>query len=75
MVKGLGKETIYFNCRLDIGITNWNAIDEFFSVTKHEGQRKKNPNPPCEKESKEMTVNCSLSVLNINNVMYSRKYA
>ena len=40
MVKGLDKETIYFNFRLDIGITNLNAIDEIFSVTKHEGQRK-----------------------------------
>ena len=35
--------------------------------------REKNPNQPCQKESKEMTANCSLSVLDIHNVTYSRK--
>ena len=40
MVEGLDKETIYFNFRLDIGITNFNDMDEFVSVTKQEGQRK-----------------------------------
>ena len=39
-VKGLDKETIYFDFRLDIGITNFNDMDEFAPVTKHEGQRK-----------------------------------
>ena len=38
--EGLDKETIYFNFRLDIGITEVNDMDEFISVTKHEGQRK-----------------------------------
>ena len=28
-------ETIYFNFRLDVGITNLNDIDEFVPVTKH----------------------------------------
>ena len=35
MVKGLDKETIYFNFRLEIGIINFNNMDEFVSVTKH----------------------------------------
>ena len=39
-VKGLDKETIYFDFRLDIGITNFNDMDEFAPVTKHERQRK-----------------------------------
>ena len=34
-VKRLDKETIYFSFRLDIGITNFNNMDEFFSVTKY----------------------------------------
>ena len=34
MVKGLDKETIYFNFRLDIGINNFNDMDEFVFVTK-----------------------------------------
>ena len=38
-VKGLDKETIYFNFRLNIGITNFNDMDEFATVTKHERQR------------------------------------
>ena len=47
-------------------------MDELAPVTKHEQQRKQNPNPPREKESKEMTANCSLSVLCISYVTYSR---
>ena len=39
-LKGLDKKTIYFNFRLDIGITNFNNMDEFAPVTKHEWQRK-----------------------------------
>ena len=35
MVKGLDKETIYFNFRLDIDITNFSDMDEFVSVTRH----------------------------------------
>ena len=35
MVKVLNKETIYFNFRLDIGITKFNDMNEFVSVTKH----------------------------------------
>ena len=38
-VKGLDKETIYFNFSLYIGITNFNNI-EFAPVTKHERLRK-----------------------------------
>ena len=38
-VKGLDKETIYFYFRLDIGTTNFNDMDEFAPVTKHERQR------------------------------------
>ena len=72
-MKGLDKETIYFNLRLDIGITNLDDMDELAPITKHERQREQNPNPPCEKESKEMTANCSLNVLDINYVMHSRK--
>ena len=39
-VKRLDKETIYFNFRLDIGITDFNDMDEFVSVTKQGRQRK-----------------------------------
>ena len=39
-VKRLDKETIYFNFRLDIGITNFSDVDEFVSVTKHTKGRK-----------------------------------
>ena len=42
MVKGLDKETIYFNFRLDIGITNFNNMDESVYVTKHMNKRKSN---------------------------------
>ena len=56
-------------------------MDKFDSLTKHvkgrererERERERNSKPPCDKESKEMTANCSLSVLDINYVTYSRK--
>ena len=48
-------------------------MDEYAPVTKTEWQRKQNSNPPGEKESKKMTANCSLSVLDINYVTYSTK--
>ena len=68
MVKGLDNETIYFNFRLDTGITNFNDMDEFVSVTKHMmGRESKISIHPVRKES--------LSVLNISYVMYSRKCA
>ena len=35
-VKSLDKETIYFNFRFDIGISNFNDTDKFAPVTKHE---------------------------------------
>ena len=35
MVKGLDKETVYFNFRLDMGIIYWYDMDEFVSITKH----------------------------------------
>ena len=31
-VEGLDKETIYFNFRLDIGITNFHEMDEFAPI-------------------------------------------
>ena len=34
-VKGLDKDTTYFNFILYIGITNMNNMDEFVPVTKH----------------------------------------
>ena len=34
-IKKLDKETIYFDFRFDIGITNFNDMDEFVSVTKY----------------------------------------
>ena len=53
MVKGLDKETIYFNFRLDIGITNFNNIDEFVSVTKYmKGRESKVPIHPVRKNPK-----------------------
>ena len=53
MVKGLDKETIYFNFRLDIGITNFNDMDEFVSVTKHmKGRESKIPIHPVRKNPK-----------------------
>ena len=53
MVKGLDKETIYFNFRLDIGITNFNNIDEFASVTKYmKGRESKIPIHPVRKNPK-----------------------
>ena len=39
MVKGLVNETIYFNFRVDIGITNFNNTDELIFVTKHKKGR------------------------------------
>ena len=52
-------------------------MDKFDSLTKHvkgrERERERNSKPPCDKESKEMTANRSLSVLDINYVTYSRK--
>ena len=57
MVKGLDKEPIYFNFRLDIGITNFNDMDEFVSVTKHmKGRESKIPIHPVVKNPKEMTA-------------------
>ena len=38
--KGIRWGNIYFNFRLDIGITNFRELDEFAPVTKHERQRK-----------------------------------
>ena len=35
MVEGLDKETTYFSFRLDIGITKFNNMDQFVSITKH----------------------------------------
>ena len=53
MVKGLDKETIYFNFRLDIDITNFNDMDEFVSVTKHmKGRESKTPIHPVIKNLK-----------------------
>ena len=34
-IQKLDKETIYFDFRFDIGITNFNDMDEFVSVTKY----------------------------------------
>ena len=39
-VKVLDKETTYFTFRLDTDITNFDDMDEFAPVTKHERQRK-----------------------------------
>ena len=53
MVKGLDKETIYFNFRLDIGINNFNDMDEFVSVTKPmNGRESKIPIHPVRKNPK-----------------------
>ena len=53
MVKGLDKETIYFNFRLDIGITNFYNMDESVSVTKHtKGRERKIPIHPVRKNPK-----------------------
>ena len=46
-------ETIYFNFRLDIGITNLNDMDEFISVTKPmKGKESKIPIHPVRKNPK-----------------------
>ena len=53
MVKGLDKETIYFNFRLDIGITNFNDMHGFVSVTEHmKGSESKIPIYPVRKNPK-----------------------
>ena len=53
MVKGLDKETISFNFKLYIGITNFNDMDEFISVTKHmKGRESKIPVHPVRKNPK-----------------------
>ena len=53
MVKGLDKETIYFNFRLYIGITNFNNMDKFVSMTKHmKGRESKIPIHPVRKNPK-----------------------
>ena len=45
--KGLDKEKIYFRIRLNIGITNFNNMEEFVSMTKRmkgrESKMRKNP--------------------------------
>ena len=59
MVRGLDKETTYFNFRLDIGITKFNDMDELVSVTKHmKGKESKIPIHPVRKNPKkwELTV-------------------
>ena len=44
MVKVLDKEAICFNFRLDIGITNFNYMDEFASIMNHmKGRENKIP--------------------------------
>ena len=44
MLKGLDKETIYFNFRLNIGITSFSNRHELVSVTKHvKGRENKMP--------------------------------
>ena len=71
MVKRLDKDNIYFNFRLDTGITNCNDMDEFVWVTKHmKNWESKISIHPVKKESKEMTANCLLSVLDISYVTY-----
>ena len=53
MVKGLDKEAIYFNFKLDIGTTNFNDMDEFVSVTKHmKSRERKIPIHPVRKNPK-----------------------
>ena len=72
MVKGLDKETIYFNFRFNIGITKFDDIDEFVSVTKHmKGRESKIPIHSVEKNPKEWQL--TVRVLDINYVIYSRK--
>ena len=53
MVRGLDKETTYFNFRLDVGITKFNDMDELVSVTKHmKGKESKIPIHPVRKNPK-----------------------
>ena len=57
MVKESDKETIYFSFRLDIGINNFNDIDEFVSVTKFMKVREsKIPIHPVRKNPKKLQV-------------------
>ena len=54
MVRGLDKVTIYFNFRLDIGINNFNDMNEFVFVTKPmKGRESKIPIHPVTKNPKE----------------------
>ena len=70
MVKGSAKETIYINFRLDIGINNFNDMDEFVSVTKPmKGRESKIPIHHVRKNPKKWQLN----VIDINYVTYSRK--
>ena len=51
--KGVRKETIYFNFRLDVGITSLNYMDEIVPVTKHmEGRESKILIQPVRKNQK-----------------------
>ena len=70
MVKGSDKKTIYFSFRLDIGINNFNDLDEFVSITKPmKGKESKIPIHPLRKNP----MKGQLSVIDINYVTYSRK--
>ena len=63
MVRGLDKVTIYFNFRLDIGINNFNDMNEFVFVTKPmKGRESKIPIHPVTKNPKndsQQFVKCS----------------
>ena len=51
-LKGLDKDTIYFDFRLDVRITNFNDMDGFLSVNKHmKGRESKIPIHPVRKNS------------------------
>ena len=53
MAMKLDKETIYFNFTLDSGITKFNDMDEFVSLTKHmKGRESKISIHPVRKNSK-----------------------
>ena len=53
MVKGLDKETSHFNFRLDIGIINFNNMNQFVSVAEHmKGRESKIPINPVRKNPK-----------------------
>ena len=72
-VKGLDKKAIYFNFRLDIVIANFNGMDEFVYLTKHMKDTESKPQSTLCKRIKEMTANCSLRLLDINYVTFSKK--